>query len=748
MAARKTPRLDVSSSLDGWDVAETGESMLSGWDDESGLEPAAVVKPARNTKPKTSRRKTADNETASRRPRRHRLGAESGLPIEDNAADSLGSTGQETGDASIAVSLAADESGSPQSRVLDDGDTVSGLGPVTEDSPWGSEPRGGDHSDDGLIDLDGDYDATPRTGDHGTVGNAGSHELTATVDEDDLLDLDDSSDSLQADSPADGHADEDGLIADGDDDSRRSDSRGVADGRSVKTDSDQLLGDDGLIIDDPETDNSVPSGDDLIEDGGQYSASTAGSGHFSEPSAHTGKTGGVNKPIPVGEPEPTAGPSSDDGLMMFLGDEGDYALEQSLRSKTMAEAAARNALRLHRPSSRARRPRMSASAAGAMIGAAAGYSAAAAGIRGQKADDGGAAPVNDPVMRGDEAVRGEPMSAPTSQPTVASQQSRPFMEDQPIDDGPFLDYDDLLNDMNAGDNSDYIDVDSPAVIDDEDSLNGEGSDEITEDAHEVEPVQASRPALLSKSTSKTASAGGADDQSIEESSTGETGEDDKGDGLDSKEKPSLRDRFNAFLAQARSEIGAGDDDDGADSEPAVKKQKKPRRSKSVGAPSGDDGRGDGPKSLLKDPIGFVRGAASKIRAVKRGYRIAVAVSVLVAGLWTALNIPAAMDKGGATGEAVDEGSVEVSDARWTGSTVELTLSNDSEMIAHVSGSASVKSWSPTVSPLTWLGARETATCKLPVVDVDPGASKKVEASECSGKPTGVWPRVKATLSYE
>ena len=492
--------------------------------------------------------------------------------------------------------------------------------------------------------------------------------------------------------------------------------------------------------------------------------------------------------MPVSEPEPIHEDSEDDGLQMFLGDERDYVIERDLRSRTKAEAAARNAFRLHRPGAGAMRSAPTFSAAS---GAAAGMAAVGSSPQTQNGsiadlNDGGLAAASRPTIDdpdGTDGVMGSSalQSAETMRSSLGGDPTGDYpqgsfidgssdpgtvpagsgyggygaeiVDGSQADDSPALDYDGLLNDMNADNSGDYLNVDSPSVIDgdeaDEDEAGSAGciDDDLEEERSPEE--YAERIASLSKSAPSqpiedpvqrlqyedTEAASPADDDQRDDGST----DVDKGNG-----KSSLKDKFHALIAQAKSEIGAssddepngGDDDDGTAGKPSRKSKKKPAE-----APAQNEAKGRGPLSA-------VHGVISKIRTVKRAYRIAVTLGLVFAGLWTSLNVPAAMDKGGATGEAVDEGSVKVAAASWNGSAVEVTLQNDSEMIAHVSGSAVVKSWSPSASPVSWIGARVTATCEIPATDVDPGASKTVKASRCDAKPTGIWHRVKATLEYE
>ena len=462
---------------------------------------------------------------------------------------------------------------------------------------------------------------------------------------------------------------------------------------------------------------------------------------------------------PVSEPPLMAGDDEEDGLQMFLGDEQDYVLEQDLRNKTRAEAAARNAFRMHRPPVRSAGP---VPASGSVV------------------DDGEGWDYGDhaaPSGAGDYGYSGQPtpdhglggLEAARSVDAMRTVGDGTSVEDAGFDDagatesagdrGPALDYDDLLNEMNAG-SDDYMDLDSPAVLegDEEEDLNGSvevDGDEVNGRlayAEHVASLSKSRPSAGGADIDGKGSAGVDDDGDEPADADNESGEPDEredsaGNGSRLRKiRDSIGGKLHALMVQAKSEIGAGADDSPVDSEPDSTPASSPgkKRKRAVeDSPSAGSGKG---KSV--GVLGAFDAVLRKIRAVRRSWRIASAVSLVLVGLWTSLNIPAAVDKGGANGAAVDEGSVKVAAARWTGSGVEVTLRNDSEMVAHVAGSAVVRSWSPSASPVSWIGARVTATCELPATDVDPGKSATVSSSKCDAEPTGVWHRVKATLEYE
>lgn len=226
---------------------------------------------------------------------------------------------------------------------------------------------------------------------------------------------------------------------------------------------------------------------------------------------------------------------------------------------------------------------------------------------------------------------------------------------------------------------------------------------------------------------------------------------------------SIKEKIAALLAQMKSEFHGGDgskpDADQTDSRSKTslskskgKGDKKSKDAESDGSPKGKKPRKspkemmDGVVAAVKNPKQLISTVRSAFKTAKKTTWVLVAVITLVVGVWGGSNIPAITNKGGVTEEAVDEGSVSLVGTSWSDGKAKITMRNDSDMVAHVSGSAEVRSWAPTFNPATWLTARVTASCSVPSVEVDPGAEKTVDA-KC-GKTSGVWHRIRASLSYE
>lgn len=736
-AGRWSDSGSLSADLDGWDVASGGSDMLAGWDDDPTLGPeTGETTEIAGTDALSDEWQWGDSTGED-------VGEDSGsAPVDDTP------TPRADGDATIAESAPdAMPSSVHEPEAAADGHAEP-AGPGAEPAgssastsgyePRRPEPAAGSFTGDGSPDSIMDTPVTPRprrtprraTTDStldapGTAAGFGPSLSPATVSGD-----------AAAGHPAFARP-EDRHV-----DSERA--AGSATGRLAPTMADPDDHVDGL--------RHAPLFDVPVI-------------HTPADHAPMGRPGaGLT---PVSEPPLMAGDDEEEGLQMFLGDEQDYVLEQDLRNKTRAEAAARNAFRMHRPPVRSARP-VPVSEPVADGGEGWGYGGHAApsdagdyGYSGQPTPDHGLDGLE--AARPVDAMRTVGDEAPVEDSSIDDAAATEPAEDR----GPALDYDGLLNEMNAG-SDDYLNLDSPAVLAGDEEEDLDGSDEVDGDEVDGRLAYAERVASLSKSRPSAGEAGidgkgsagaSADDDSdgpadaeTDDGSAGqadEQGEKEDGAGGGSKLRKirgSIGGKLHALMAQAKSEIGAGADDSPADSEPdrapAESTGKGKRKSKSAAEDSPSAGSGKG------GVLGAVDAVLRKIRAVRRSWRIASALSLVFVGLWTSLNIPAAVDKGGANGAAVDEGSVKVSDARWTGSGVEVTLRNDSEMVAHVSGSAAVRSWSPSASPVSWIGARTTATCELPSTDVDPGESVTVSSIKCDAEPTGIWHRVKATLEYE
>lgn len=220
-----------------------------------------------------------------------------------------------------------------------------------------------------------------------------------------------------------------------------------------------------------------------------------------------------------------------------------------------------------------------------------------------------------------------------------------------------------------------------------------------------------------------------------------------------KSKGSFRDKLGSFMSQVKSELhGGGSPEDSQPERGKSVPSPKDKRSKDMGIDDNNDAHDAqrmGFKQLLalvRQPKRLLSTVAVAVRGVKKATWVIIALVLVIGAVWGSSNIPAIMDKGGVDGTAVDEGSVTLEGAAWRDGMAVVTLGNPSDMVAHVSGTAEVRSWAPTINPMTWLGARVTAHCTIPGVEVNPGEEKTVE-STCS-EASGVWHRVRVQLQYD
>lgn len=306
------------------------------------------------------------------------------------------------------------------------------------------------------------------------------------------------------------------------------------------------------------------------------------------------------------------------------------------------------------------------------------------------------------------------------------------------------------------DDDDRIDLNSPSSTGDseyeDDSLQFDDNEKTADGPVAGDGTGLAKPGSLSKRRSGGDESPQAEVELDVDDSTpvDSTGDENDSTGSNGKPKSNLGGLFKKFLAQAKSELHGGDDGEDAPQEsgPAVETSEK----KMEGS-SDDEDRAPRKKLSFKEIIGLLKSPARLFGLIRHTIATARKLSMII-GLvialiiaWAGVNIPSVLDKGSASGQSVDEGTITVTKTAWRDSTAFVTVNNKSDMIAHVGGKAVVRSWAPSSSPLTWIGARETASCIIPSTDVDPGATKEIKTTGCS-KPSGVWHRVKAELEYE
>lgn len=360
--------------------------------------------------------------------------------------------------------------------------------------------------------------------------------------------------------------------------------------------------------------------------------------------------------------------------------------------------------------------------------------------------------------------------------------SRPSMEDydpSAASDPQGMTYDGLganpFGDPDDDDNDTVIPLGDGVLdeIDEGDSfdLGYDDQDEANDTPEEQEEESSGMSKSLGgrKLKRKGLSSKEADDGDGPKDAASEDGEGQDGDGSSDgtgvksllKGGGSFKEKILLLISQMRSEFHGGGktNDDGKDA-PAFESQSKSKGGLKVGAgDAGSDGTPKGKRSLpspkamvsnavalAKDPKRLVSTVRSAFKTARKTTWIIIAVVTLVVGVWGGSNIPAMTNKGGVSDDAVDEGTVSLVGTSWSDGRAKITMRNGSDMIAHVTGTAEVRSWAPTWNPTTWLTARVTSSCKVPAVEVDPGAEKTVDA--ICGHTSGVWHRIRAHLTYE
>lgn len=156
--------------------------------------------------------------------------------------------------------------------------------------------------------------------------------------------------------------------------------------------------------------------------------------------------------------------------------------------------------------------------------------------------------------------------------------------------------------------------------------------------------------------------------------------------------------------------------------------------------------GDATTDAMNHPL---KAARTALRAMSKARRVAtygIAAAGVLGLAWAGANIPY-MNPTGSNDKAVDEGSVRIAKSSYEDGTAHITLTNDSDMIANISGTADVYTWSPFTHGVTGVIApKKAASCTIPDASIDPGATAELTA-KCDGTATGAWPRVKVNIEY-
>jgi hypothetical protein len=212
-----------------------------------------------------------------------------------------------------------------------------------------------------------------------------------------------------------------------------------------------------------------------------------------------------------------------------------------------------------------------------------------------------------------------------------------------------------------------------------------------------------------------------------------------------EDKKSLKDKAKDFLAALKSEIGDPEDDDKHDDNDDKHQDLVPSQQPHA---SGKPGNGvKSIKDILLFPFHFIMGVLSGAsKALKIVLSLSGIFGVLLV-IWLICNVAVAFMHVKSNDVLNDEGSVSISHVSYSNHSSTVQFSNESDMIAHVGGTAHVYTYAPSLGNLKSLVAPiETASCSIPSFDLDPKENKTV-VSTCTGAVNGFWPRIKVTVDY-
>lgn len=183
----------------------------------------------------------------------------------------------------------------------------------------------------------------------------------------------------------------------------------------------------------------------------------------------------------------------------------------------------------------------------------------------------------------------------------------------------------------------------------------------------------------------------------------------------------------------KNEIGVPDENEEPDQQepktiPQLPSAEKPQRHTN----------GKGLSNILLAPVHMVM---STIRGLSKILRIILSLSglvFLIVVAWLIFNIIPAVSNTSAQ-YTHDEGNVSVSSLSYANNKVSFSVDNESDMIAHISATASVKAWKPSISRISSIiSPIDVMSCQSQSADLMPEESKTITLS-CSGE-QGIWMR--------
>ena len=148
--------------------------------------------------------------------------------------------------------------------------------------------------------------------------------------------------------------------------------------------------------------------------------------------------------------------------------------------------------------------------------------------------------------------------------------------------------------------------------------------------------------------------------------------------------------------------------------------------------------GKGLSNILLTPVHMVMSA---IRGLSKILRIILSLSglvFLIVVAWLIFNIIPAVSNT-STQYTHDEGNASVSSLSYANNKVSFSVDNKSDMIAHISASASVKAWKPSLSHISSIiSPIDVMSCQPQSADIMPKESKTMTL-QCNGE-SGIWMR--------
>jgi competence protein ComGC len=214
----------------------------------------------------------------------------------------------------------------------------------------------------------------------------------------------------------------------------------------------------------------------------------------------------------------------------------------------------------------------------------------------------------------------------------------------------------------------------------------------------------------------------------------EPAEDEESNG--SKDKPQ-QSWLQGIKDKIKNEIGVPDENEEPDQQETKTIPQLPSAEKPQPHTNGHT-NAKGLSNIVLTPVHMVM---STIRGLSKILRIILSLSglvVLIVIAWLIFNIIPAVSNTSAQ-YTHDEGNASVSSLSYANNKVSFSVDNESDMIAHISASASVKAWKPSISHISSIiNPVDVMSCQPQSVDLMPKESKNM-ILQCNGE-SGIWMR--------